>query len=186
MFKDRLKELREKANLSQSMLAKKIFVSRSAIAKWENGIGIPSDANLEALCEFFQVEEDWLLDRNDLKATIINTSVKITFVVLDFMIFLIVMMFLYLTIDGGLRYYKLIKNSTDVIISIGYYNIFSKLGILSIIPLGIYLITIIGSVIDFLINFKVIIKINNKIIKFVVVISFILSIIIWIITHIIC
>ena len=62
MFKDRLKELRQKEGLSQYELADKIFVSRSVIAKWEGGSGIPSTANLEALCKFFDVDEEWLLD----------------------------------------------------------------------------------------------------------------------------
>ena len=70
MFKDKLKELREKENLSQQALADKLFVSRSAVAKWENGNGIPSDVNLEAICKFFDVTEDWLLDRKELKQTI--------------------------------------------------------------------------------------------------------------------
>ena len=51
MFKDKLKELREKEGLSQQELADKLFVSRSAVAKWENGNGIPSDVNLDAICE---------------------------------------------------------------------------------------------------------------------------------------
>ena len=42
MFQDKLKELREKANMSQQTLADKLFVSRSAVAKWENGNGVPS------------------------------------------------------------------------------------------------------------------------------------------------
>lgn len=67
MFKDRLKELRTKKGLSQQELADKIFVSRSAVNKWEMGNGVPSDANLEALCEFFEVDEEWLFDRDDLK-----------------------------------------------------------------------------------------------------------------------
>ena len=67
MFKDKLKELREKEGLSQQALADKLFVSRSAIAKWENGFGIPSDVNLESICKFFDVDEEWLLDRKDMK-----------------------------------------------------------------------------------------------------------------------
>lgn len=67
MFKDKLKELREKEGLSQQELADKLFVSRSAVAKWENGNGIPSDVNLDAICKFFNVEEEWLLDRKELK-----------------------------------------------------------------------------------------------------------------------
>ena len=70
MFKDKLKQLREEAGLSQQSLADKLFVSRSAIAKWENGNGIPSDVNLDAICKFFDVNEEWLLDRKDLKETI--------------------------------------------------------------------------------------------------------------------
>ena len=69
-FKDRLKNLRLSKNVTQQELALKIFVSRSAVAKWENGLGIPSDINLKALCEFFEVEESWLLDRNDLKTEV--------------------------------------------------------------------------------------------------------------------
>ena len=67
MFKDKLKELRAKKGISQQELAEKIFVSRSAICKWESGLGIPSDVNLKALCEYFEVDEEWLFDRDDLK-----------------------------------------------------------------------------------------------------------------------
>ena len=73
MFKDKLKELRRKKGLSQQELADKIYVSRSAICKWEMGNGIPSDINIEALCSFFEVDEEWLFDREDLKE-----SIKIT------------------------------------------------------------------------------------------------------------
>lgn len=69
-FKDRLKDLRQNKNITQKELAKKIFVSRSAIAKWENGLGIPSDANMKMLCDFFSVDENWLLDKKDLKGEI--------------------------------------------------------------------------------------------------------------------
>lgn len=69
-FRDRLKVLRQKRGISQEALSKAIYVSRSAIAKWENGLGLPSDGNLQALCDYFEVEEDWLLDRQDLKKQI--------------------------------------------------------------------------------------------------------------------
>ena len=67
MFKDKLKKLREEANLTQKELGEKIFASRSAVSKWELGNGIPSDINLEAICKLFGVSEEWLLDRSDLK-----------------------------------------------------------------------------------------------------------------------
>ena len=76
MFKDKLKELRIQKGISQYELAEKLFVSRSAIAKWENGNGIPSDVNLETICEFFGVEEEWLLDRKDMKEMVENLDKK--------------------------------------------------------------------------------------------------------------
>ena len=84
MFKDKLKELREKAGLSQEQLASIIYVSRSAIAKWESGSGLPSDVNLKAICDYFKVEEDYLLQKEDLKEAITDldnkqTSLKIIF-----------------------------------------------------------------------------------------------------------
>lgn len=70
MFKDKLKELRRKKGLSQQELADKIYVSRSAICKWEIGNGVPSEINIEVICTFFEVDEEWLFDREDLKEVI--------------------------------------------------------------------------------------------------------------------
>ena len=67
MFKDKLRMLRENANLTQKELGEKIFSSRSAVSKWELGNGIPSDINIDALCKLFSVTEEWLLAREDLK-----------------------------------------------------------------------------------------------------------------------
>ena len=66
-FSDKLKQLREGHGLSQAALAKQIYVSRSAVAKWENGLGLPDDGNLLALCDYFNVKEEWLMEREDLK-----------------------------------------------------------------------------------------------------------------------
>ena len=65
MFKDRLKELRINKGVSQYQLASIIHVSRGAISKWERGIGIPSECNLEALCDYFGVKKEELLGIDD-------------------------------------------------------------------------------------------------------------------------
>lgn len=65
MFKEKLKELRMKENLTQAELAERIFVSRSAVAKWEQGRGLPSLESLELLCKTFNVSEDELLDKRE-------------------------------------------------------------------------------------------------------------------------
>ena len=52
-FKDKLKRLRAERGISQQALANAIFVSRSAVAKWENGLGLPSADSCEALSFFY-------------------------------------------------------------------------------------------------------------------------------------
>ena len=74
--------LRQKKGLSQAALAKNIYVSRSAIAKWESGLGTPSASNLQALCTFFGVEEEWLMSRNDLKQQVDLTHARTKILIL--------------------------------------------------------------------------------------------------------
>ncbi len=59
-FKEKLKALRRDKGFSQQALADAIYVSRSAVAKWENGLGLPSEESLEALAHFFGVSADAL------------------------------------------------------------------------------------------------------------------------------
>ena len=47
-FRERLKKLREERKLSQSGLARQIYVSRSAVAKRENGSGFPGKSRENA------------------------------------------------------------------------------------------------------------------------------------------
>ena len=54
-FREKLRKLRTERGLSQRELADGVFVSRSAVAKWENGLGLPSEASREALAAFFGV-----------------------------------------------------------------------------------------------------------------------------------
>jgi transcriptional regulator with XRE-family HTH domain len=55
MFNDKLKELREKAGISQYELTEKIFVLRSVVAKLKNGLRMPVKESLELLCNFFNI-----------------------------------------------------------------------------------------------------------------------------------
>lgn len=65
MFKDNLKKLRIKKNISQKTLADKIFVSRSAVAKWEQGRGMPNEESIDLLCKYFKVDKKELLGVNE-------------------------------------------------------------------------------------------------------------------------
>lgn len=54
-FSEKLRELRNAKGVSQAKLAADIHISRSAVAKWENGLGLPSDESLKILAEYFGV-----------------------------------------------------------------------------------------------------------------------------------
>jgi len=57
-FKDKLKKLRTEKGLTQAQLAEAIFVSRSTVAKWENGLGLPGPESIKLLEEYFGVTQD--------------------------------------------------------------------------------------------------------------------------------
>ena len=65
MLTDKLKKFRKENHLTQEELAEKLYVSRSTVAKWEQGRGIPDRANLSELSKFMGVEEDELLEEDE-------------------------------------------------------------------------------------------------------------------------
>ncbi len=73
-FAEKLKNLRQESGISQAKLAEKIFVSRSAIAKWENGLGIPSDESLKLLAEYFKVTEEELLQNKENEQILVSKN----------------------------------------------------------------------------------------------------------------
>lgn len=60
-FSDKLKDLRKSKNMSQEQLAEKLYVSRQAITKWENGTGLPDIENIVAISALFKTSLDDLL-----------------------------------------------------------------------------------------------------------------------------
>ena len=60
-FNEKLQELRKRKNLTQEELAQALYVSRTAVSKWESGRGYPSIDSLKAVAAFFSVTIDELL-----------------------------------------------------------------------------------------------------------------------------
>ena len=54
-------ELREKAGLSQDELAEKVYVTRQAVSRWENGETTPNTETLKLLSKLFDVSINTLL-----------------------------------------------------------------------------------------------------------------------------
>lgn len=65
-FPEKLKKLRISKNLTQEELANALFVSRTAISKWESGRGYPSIESLREISDFFSVTIDDLLSSENL------------------------------------------------------------------------------------------------------------------------
>lgn len=76
---EKLKEARKQVGLSQEELAKKMNVSRSAIAKWETDKGIPDVDNLRIISQLLDVSIDFLLDNGqDLDKAVIRESIDLS------------------------------------------------------------------------------------------------------------
>ena len=60
-FNEKLQELRKSRSLTQEELAEALFVSRSAISKWESGRGYPGIDSLKEISRFFSVTIDDLI-----------------------------------------------------------------------------------------------------------------------------
>ena len=65
-FNQKLQELRKRKGLTQEELAEVLFVSRTAISKWESGRGYPNIDSLKAISKFFGVTIDELLSGEEL------------------------------------------------------------------------------------------------------------------------
>ena len=65
-FNEKLQTLRKQKGLTQEELAEILFVSRTAVSKWESGRGMPSIESLKAISKFFAVTLDDLLSSEEL------------------------------------------------------------------------------------------------------------------------
>ena len=65
-FGEKLKALRTERGLTQEQLAAKLYVSRTAVSKWETGGGSPNLDSLQVVARLFDVSVDDLLSTDDL------------------------------------------------------------------------------------------------------------------------
>ena len=64
-FNEKLQNLRKDKGLTQKELAEALYVSRTAISKWESGRGYPSIDSLKEIAKYFSVTIDELLSTDE-------------------------------------------------------------------------------------------------------------------------
>ncbi|MBQ3266006.1 MAG: helix-turn-helix transcriptional regulator [Ruminococcus sp.] len=74
-FSEKLQKLRKKQNLTQEELAEKLYVSRTAISKWESGRGYPSIDSLKVIAKYFHITIDELIGGEEI-VTLAEQDIK--------------------------------------------------------------------------------------------------------------
>ncbi len=132
-FNEKLHELRKNKGLTQEELAEILFVSRTAISKWESGRGYPNIESLKEISKFFDVSIDDLLSGEKLiyiaekeNTSNIRNICDLLLGVVDLLSFVLVVLPLYPnTIDGFVYSVSLLNyNQTSTMNLIAYWAMF--------------------------------------------------------------
>lgn len=101
-FHEKLQELRKNRGITQEELAEKLYVSRTAVSKWESGRGYPSIDSLKAISNYFSVTIDDLLSGEKLISIAekendsnIRSLCELLFGIVDVCTFLLIILPLY-------------------------------------------------------------------------------------------
>ena len=118
-FREKLQELRKQKHLTQEELAQSLYVSRTAISKWESGRGFPNIESVKAISKFFSISLDELLSGEEILTIAENdqkqkqrTAINLIFGLLDCGIaFLLCLPFFGQKSDGVIREVPLLNLS---------------------------------------------------------------------------
>ena len=123
-FGKKLQALRKQKGLTQEELAKSLYVSRTAISKWESGRGTPSIESLKSIASFFSVTVDELLSSEQIlniaeedRSKAINRFRDLIFGIVDICALLFLFLPLFASSVGG----EIVASSLLNLIEISIY-----------------------------------------------------------------
>lgn len=132
-FHEKLQELRKNRGLTQEELAEILYVSRTAVSKWESGRGYPSIDSLKAIAGYFSVSIDDLLSGEKLiyiaeeeNKTNIRSMCTLLFGIVDLFSFALIFLPLYpKTVDGFIYSVNLLAyTETAVVNRVVYWSMY--------------------------------------------------------------
>ena len=110
-FHEKLQELRKNRGLTQEELAEALYVSRTAISKWESGRGYPSIDSLKEISNYFSVTIDELLSSEKLLSIAekenesnLQSICDLLFGILDVCSFILIVLPIYPNVVDGFVY----------------------------------------------------------------------------------
>ena len=110
-FHEKLQELRKNRGLTQEELAEGLYVSRTAISKWESGRGYPNIDSLKEISNYFSVTLDELLSSEKLLSIAerenkinLRNMCDLLFGLLDIFAFVLIVLPLYPNVVNGFVY----------------------------------------------------------------------------------
>ena len=164
-FGKKIKKLRKQKKWTQDELAQKLYISRTAVSKWECGAGYPNIDSLKDIANLFNITIDELLSTEeiiDIAKKENNSNIRKTTNLIYGLLDIISILFIFLPIYA----YK----TENIIYSVSLFNtndISNNIKIIYIIILSI--LSLIG-IIELILNF-----IDNKIQQKINIISLILE-----------
>lgn len=120
-FKDKIQRLRNDNKLTQEQLAEKLYVSRTAVSKWESGKGYPNIDTLKDIAKLFNVTIDELLSSHEIidiakqeNLLSIKRINNLTYSLLDIVSILFILLPLYAQKVNDFIYSVPLKNTSDL------------------------------------------------------------------------
>ena len=143
-FHEKIQELRKNRGLTQEELAEALFVSRTAISKWESGRGYPSIDSLKEISRYFSVSIDDLLSGDQLimiaekeNKSNLNSACDLLLGFVDLFSLLLIFLPLYSKPSNGYIYavnlFGYVDNDANIITT--YWVLFVSLTIVGIVKI---------------------------------------------------
>ena len=143
-FHEKLQELRKNRGLTQEELAEDLYVSRTAVSKWESGRGYPNIDSLKEISEYFSVTIDELLSVEKMLSIAEKESKKkirniceLLFGIMDICVLILIVLPLYPNaVDGFIYAVNLfVYSKTEMLNCILYGSMYALLMIVGIVKL---------------------------------------------------